>query len=105
MTAFTLKLKTLATNDPNAGESALLLKPKHKQTLTHAMELRGEFSIEKAEGYALLDYPPCWQLAEFRADRLVRYLRLTRSNLRLAFGKERGDQWMESVKFRRRASR
>ena len=104
MPAFTLKLKTLVTNDPNPGEFVVLLKPEHKQTLTHAMDLRGEFSIEKAEGYALLDYSPCWHLAEFRANRLARYLRLTRSNLRLAFGKERGDRWMELVTARRRAS-
>ena len=74
MPAFALKLTTLATNDPNPGEFVILLKPEHKQTLAHAMDLRGEFSIEKAEGYALLDYPPSWHLAEFRANRLARYL-------------------------------
>jgi hypothetical protein len=105
MPAFTYSLNTLVTNDPELGEFVIVHKPDHQKALVHALDLRGEFLPGKAEGYALLDYPPCWHLAEFRANRLIRYLPLTRTNLRLAFGQERGDRWSEHVRLRRRAAR
>ena len=77
----------------------------HAETLAHSLERQGDFSTRTAEGYALLDYPPCWHLAEFRANQLARFLPLTRGNLRQAFGKERGDYWMARLAARRRAAR
>lgn len=74
-------------------------------TLAHAIELSGTFSKEIANGYALLDYPPCWHLAEFRSDRLTRFLRLNRANLRLAFGQERGDHYWQTLLLKRRYPR
>ena len=68
MTSFALKLHTLATNDPNPGSFVLQLKPEHKETLAHAIDLQGQFLTTSADGYALLDYPPCWHLAEFRLN-------------------------------------
>ena len=101
MTSFAFKLHTLATNDPNPGSFVLQLKPEHKETLAHAIDLQGQFLTTSADGYALLDYPPCWHLAEFRSGRLTRYLPLTRSNLRLSFGQERGDRYWQRVLHRR----
>ena len=107
MPKFTFKLRTLATNDPNAESFTFILplKPEHKETLAHAIDLQGEFSTTKANGYVLLDYPPCWHLAEFRSDRLIRFLPLTRTNLQLAFGRERGDRYWQMMLFRRRYTR
>lgn len=105
MPAFTFKLNTLATDDPNPGQFVIVLRPDHQETLAHAMDLQGDFSRGTAEGYALLDYPPCWHLAEFRSNRLTRYLPLTRGNLQHAFGKEHGDSWMERILARRRSRR
>ncbi|MBK1646888.1 hypothetical protein CKO25_20120 [Thiocapsa imhoffii] len=98
----TLHLTTILTNDPNPGSFRILLKPEHTATLAHAIELSGTFSNEIANGYALLDYPPCWHLTEFRQNRLIRFLRLNRTNLRLAFGPERGDRHWQAILFRRR---
>jgi hypothetical protein len=105
MPRFTFKLHTLATSDPNPGSFFIQLKPDHKETLAHAIDLQGEFSTTKANGYVLLDYPPCWHLAEFRSDRLIRFLPLTRTNLQLAFGRERGDRYWHMMLFRRRYTR
>jgi len=104
MPGFSFKLQTLATNDPDSEsfDFVLQLKPEPKMTLAHAIELQGEFSTKSANGYALLDYPPCWHLAEFRSDRLTRFLPLTRSNLRRAFGRDRGDHYWRCVLQRRR---
>ncbi|MFZ0791080.1 MAG: hypothetical protein WAM94_15820 [Chromatiaceae bacterium] len=73
MPSFTFKLTTLATNDPSPGPFVIQLKPDHKETLAHAIELQGEFSKEVANGYALLNYPPCRHLTELRANRLARF--------------------------------
>ncbi|MBK8640500.1 MAG: hypothetical protein IPN92_20265 [Chromatiaceae bacterium] len=105
MPKFTLKLTTIWTNDPNPGSFRIVLKPEHTATLAHAIELSGTFSKEIANGYALLDYPPCWHLAEFRSDRLIRFLRLNRANLRLAFGHERGDRYWQMLLLKRRYPR
>lgn len=105
MSRFTLDLTTLLTNDPSPGSFVIELKPDHTETLAHAIEVRGEFSVKTANGYALLDYPPCWHLAEFRDDRLIRFLRLSRTNLRLAFGQERGDQYWQTILHKRRYNR
>lgn len=78
---------------------------KHTKTLSHAIETRGDFSDCSADGYALLYYSPCFHLARFQADRLDRFLRLTRSNLRLAFGRERGDRCMDLIDANRRRLR
>ena len=77
----------------------------HTKTLSHAIETRGDFSDRSADGYALLYHPPCFHLARFRAGRLERFLRLTRSNLRLAFGRERGDRCMDLIGAGRRRLR
>ena len=77
----------------------------HTNTLSRAVELQGDFSASSANGYALLDYPPCLHLARFQANRLDRFLRLTRSNLRMAFGHDRGDRCMELIVSRRLYSR
>ena len=79
--------------------------PKHANTLSHAVEIRGDFSERSADGYALLYYPPCFHLARFQADRLDRFIRLTRSSLRLAFGRERGDRCMDLIGASRRRLR
>ena len=77
----------------------------HTNTLSHAVELQGEFSASSANGYALLDYSPCLHLARFQGNRLDRFLLLTRSNLRMAFGHDRGDRCMELIVSRRLYSR
>lgn len=77
----------------------------HTHTLSHAIELQGDFTAMAANGYALLDYPPCLHLAEFRANRLDRFLPLTRANLRLAFGQDRGDRCWQLIVFKRRYAR
>ena len=77
----------------------------HTKTLSHAIDMQGEFSASSAHGYALLDYPPSLHLARFQANRLDRFLRLNRSNLRMAFGHERGDRCMQLVVSRRRCAR
>lgn len=105
MSRFTLDLATIWTNDPNPGSFRIVLKPEHTATLAHAIALRGAFSKETADGYALLDYPPCWHLAEFRSNRLTRFLRLNRANLRLAFGHERGDRFWQTRLVKRRYPR
>ncbi|CRI67839.1 hypothetical protein THIOKS1860008 [Thiocapsa sp. KS1] len=105
MPSFTFDLNTIWTNDPNPVSFRIVLKPEHTATLAHAIELSGTFSKEIANGYALLDYTPCWHLAEFRENRLTRFLRLNRANLRLAFGPERGDRHWQTILFRRRFAR
>jgi hypothetical protein len=50
MPRFTFKLHTLATSDPNPGSFFVQLKPDHKETLAHAIDLQGEFSTTKANG-------------------------------------------------------
>ena len=77
----------------------------YAKTLSHAVETQGDFSKQSADGYALLYHSPCFHLAWFRAGRLERFLRLTRSNLRLAFGRERGDRCMERIGAGRRRLR
>ena len=77
----------------------------YTNTLSHSIELQGDFSASSANGYALLDYPPSIHLAWFQANRLDRFLRLTRSNLRMAFGHERGDRCMQLIVSRRSYSR
>jgi len=77
----------------------------HTNTLSHAIDMQGDFSASSANGFALLDYPPSIHLARFKANRLDRFLRLTRSNLRIAFGQERGDRCMQLVVSRRHHSR
>jgi hypothetical protein len=72
--------------------------PDHTATLAHAVEVSGTFSTTTADGYALLHYPPCWHLGEFRADRLIRFVRLNRTNLRRAFGQPRGDQLWHTLR-------
>jgi hypothetical protein len=79
--------------------------PTHAQTLARSLERRGDFSEQRADGVALLEAPPCWHLAVFQSNRLVRFMALTRSNLRHAFGQECGDDWMARVLARRRAAR
>jgi hypothetical protein len=79
--------------------------PNHAETLARSLERRGDFSTRAADGIALLEAPPCWHLAVFESNRLVRFMPLTRSNLRHAFGTECGDDWMARVLARRRAAR
>ncbi len=83
------------------------VRPQQKRltdTLAHALEWQGAFSKIAANGYALLDYAPCWHPAEFRSDRLTRFLPLTRGNLRLAFGQDRGDRWWQRCASKRRST-
>jgi hypothetical protein len=105
MSKFTINLETFGTNDTNPRSFSFVLTPEHTATLAHALELRGEFSKAIANGYALLDYPPCWHLAEFRSNRLTRFLRLNRTNLRLAFGQERADRYWQTLLLKRRHAR
>jgi hypothetical protein len=77
----------------------------YAKTLSHAVETQGDFSERSADGYVLLYHQPCFHLARFRSGRLDRFLRLTRSNLRLAFGRERGDRTMDLVGAGRRRFR
>jgi hypothetical protein len=77
---------------------------KHTKTLAHAVGTEGKLFDPETKpfddlgtSYALLYYPPCFHLARFQARRLERFLRLSRSNLRRAFGKERGDRWKELI--------
>ena len=79
--------------------------PHAVSTLSHAIELQGDFSAEVASGYALLDYPPSLHLAVFESNRLSRFLPLTRRNLREAFGQDRGERCWQAILFRRRYSR
>jgi len=77
----------------------------YAKTLSHAVETQGEFSERSSDGFVLLYHSPCFHLARFRAGRLERFLRLTRSNLRLAFGRERGDRCIGLIAAGRRRLR
>jgi hypothetical protein len=76
----------------------------HTNTLSHAIELQRASSAPSATSYPLLDYPPCLHLAKFTGTRLARFLPLTRSNLRMDFGKERGDRCMRLIVSSRKRS-
>ena len=76
--------------------------PSTNPTLSHAIATRGCFVGREASGYALLHYPPSLHLAEFVSGKLERFLPLTRTHLRTAFGPEQGDRLWQFVLTKRR---
>ena len=73
--------------------------------LSKAIATRGYFVGRESSGYALLHCPPSLHLAEFDGGKLERFLPLTRTNLRTAFGPEQGDSLWQFVLIRRRYAR